>query len=183
MTVYNEEEINLFNRYTNLLRDLVQKEQGAFDGIVLNSAKCFHCARICPSGIPRQLRDSDRVCCPACCRHRHLVPALTQEIHGSAGAKPITDRTDTKSLTAEVTRAMTAARKQRVAVAPDAAAVLKKLARSINNLKRALTPSMTIDEREARERIIAIGIASYRRMSGGLDPPDEETIQPDEVIP
>lgn len=185
MTVYRDDELRLFNSYTNLLRELVVKEQGTFDNIVLNSAKCEHCARICPSGIPRQLRDTDRVACPACVKHRALVPALTRELHGNAGAQVITNKTDTSTLTAEVAREMTKAREKRLKANPPPTVErqLKRLADGIHRMKAAITPSLSVEEREAREKIVAAMIAGYKRQSGGLDPPAPEPRKPDEVLP
>lgn len=185
MTTYKPDEFNAFNRYTNLLRDLVLKEQGSFDGIVLNSAKCEHCARICPSGIPRQLRGTDRVACPACVKHKALVSALTRELHGHAGAQPITAKTDTAELTAEVTAALRSAKKQQPRTNNLAVrgTDLVRLASGINRLRASLKDCKSEKERFERERIIAVSIAAYKRQSGGGEPPEPEPKKPDEVLP
>lgn len=184
MTHYTETEITLFNRYTNLLRDLVVKEMGSFDGITLNATKCCNCARECPAGIPRQLRDTDRVCCPACVRHRSLVSALTREVHGEEGSASITKNTPVAQLTAEVTKAIRNERaKRQTLVAPTDAARLKKLGDGINRLKQSLKDVTDADEYVARERVIAAAIAGYRKQSGGIDPPEVEARKPDEVLP
>lgn len=187
MTRYTEIEITQFNRYTNLLRDLVVKEQGEFDGICLNSAKCTACARDAPAGIPRQLRDSDRLLCPACVRHKGLVEALTRELHGKDGSKPIDRGSDTATLTREVQAAMASERAKRAAANPPKTVGqrLTRLARGIHNLDDSLkaeSSRLSADEIEARRRIIAAATAGYRRLSGGLDPP-REARKPDEVLP